>query len=98
MRFIPAVSGVQIPPPLFFIAYGPLVKGLRHRPFTAVTRVRIPHGSFFNGQIAVRFLVSETKKHLLTVLVKRCFFMVIFQNHFDLSGFALLDFQRKKNE
>ena len=25
--------------------YGPLVKGLRHRPFTAVTRVRIPHGS-----------------------------------------------------
>ena len=98
MRFIPAVSGVQIPPPLFFIVYGPLVKGLRDRPFTAVTRVRIPHGSFFNGQIAVRFLVSETKKHLLTVLVKRCFFMVIFQNHFDLSGFALLDFQRKKNE
>ena len=25
--------------------YGPLVKRLRHRPFTAVTRVRLPHGS-----------------------------------------------------
>ena len=24
---------------------GPLVKWLRHRPFTAVTRVRIPYGS-----------------------------------------------------
>ena len=28
---------------LFYI--GPLVKWLRHRPFTAVTRVRIPYGS-----------------------------------------------------
>ena len=26
------------------INYGPLVKGLRHRLFTAVTRVRIPYG------------------------------------------------------
>ena len=25
--------------------YGPLVKRLRHRPFTAVTRVRFPYGS-----------------------------------------------------
>ena len=25
--------------------YDPLVKRLRHRPFTAVTRVRLPHGS-----------------------------------------------------
>ena len=25
-------------------AHGPLVKGLRHRLFTAVTRVRIPYG------------------------------------------------------
>ena len=30
---------------LFYI--GPLVKWLRHRPFTAVTRVRIPYGSYF---------------------------------------------------
>jgi hypothetical protein len=30
------------------ICYGPLVKRLRHRPFTAVTRVRIPYGSFNN--------------------------------------------------
>ena len=25
--------------------YGPLVKRLRHRPLTPVTRVRFPHGS-----------------------------------------------------
>src|SRR5699024_391255 len=25
--------------------FGPLVKRLRHRPFTAVTRVRVPYGS-----------------------------------------------------
>ena len=36
--------------PLGEFSYGPLVKGLRHRPFTAVTRVRIPHGS--SGAIA----------------------------------------------
>ena len=29
------------------IPYGPLVKGLRHRLFTAVTRVRIPYGLYF---------------------------------------------------
>jgi hypothetical protein len=28
------------------IMHGPLVKRLRHRPFTAVTRVRIPYGSY----------------------------------------------------
>ena len=27
------------------VFYGPLVKGLRHRPFTAVSRVRFPDGS-----------------------------------------------------
>ena len=27
--------------------YGPMVKRLRHRPFTAVTRVRISLGSFY---------------------------------------------------
>ena len=30
---------------LYFLFYGPLVKRLRHRPFTAVTRVRVPYGS-----------------------------------------------------
>ena len=29
------------------INYGPLVKGLRHRLFTAVTRVRIPYGLYY---------------------------------------------------
>ena len=29
------------------LKYGPLVKGLRHRLFTAVTRVRIPYGLYF---------------------------------------------------
>ncbi len=32
-------------PLLSAIIFGPLVKRLRHRPFTAVTRVRIPYGS-----------------------------------------------------
>ena len=31
--------------PLLRYNLGPLVKWLRHRPFTAVTRVRIPYGS-----------------------------------------------------
>ena len=31
---------------------GPLVKWLRHRPFTAVTRVRFPFGSPLYGRIA----------------------------------------------
>ena len=29
-----------------FKHYGPLVKRLRHRPFTAVSRVRFPYGSY----------------------------------------------------
>ena len=38
---------------LFSFACGPLVKRLRHRPFTAVTRVRIPYGSpFYCGGLA----------------------------------------------
>ena len=32
--------------------YGPLVKGLRHRLFTAVTRVRIPYGLFYPPQLS----------------------------------------------
>ena len=43
------------------VFYGPLVKGLRHRPFTAVTRVRIPHGSFeISGDDALR---GHTRSH-----------------------------------
>ncbi len=34
-----------------YIYVGPLVKWLRHRPFTAVTRVRIPYGSLI-GELA----------------------------------------------
>ncbi len=53
MRFIPAVSPVRIQVPLpkrrryFYLRLnlGPLVKRLRHRPFTAVTWVRFPYGS-----------------------------------------------------
>ena len=57
MRFIPAVSPVQIQSPLPcslrcrasqgtpFQTHGPLVKWLRHGPFTAVTWVRFPYGS-----------------------------------------------------
>ena len=43
MRFIPAVSLVQIQlQPPYLARWS---RGLRHRPFTAVTRVRIPSGS-----------------------------------------------------
>ena len=58
MRFIPAVSPVQIQSPLpkpgemYHVSpgplkglSGPLVKWLRHGPFTAVTWVRVPYGS-----------------------------------------------------
>ena len=52
MRFIPAVSPVRIQVPLlqgtnYFVPLylGPVVKRLRHRPFTAVSRVRFSSGS-----------------------------------------------------
>ena len=52
IRFIPEVSPVRIQVPLpnkaqrlLRFLYGPLVKWLRHRPFTAVTWVRVPYGS-----------------------------------------------------
>ena len=41
---IPCLKGSN---PLLSVLTGPLVKWLRHRPFTAVTRVRIPYGSLF---------------------------------------------------
>ena len=38
--------------PLLSVSYdGPLVKRLRHRPFTAVTRVRFPYGSFNSNSV-----------------------------------------------
>ena len=66
MRFIPAVSPVQIQVPLPHTGEmpgispvpdrvkpkGPLVKWLRHGPFTAVTWVRVPYGSPFIGNPA----------------------------------------------
>ena len=38
---------------------GPLVKGLRHRLFTAVTRVRIPYGLWY---VAVETLDEKSFK------------------------------------
>ena len=38
------VTSREIRTSLLFL-YGPMVKWLRHRPFTAVTRVRVPVGS-----------------------------------------------------
>ena len=38
---------------------GPLVKGLRHRLFTAVTRVRIPYGLWY---VAEEILIEKNKK------------------------------------
>ena len=45
MRLLTAVSLVRVQQGEFFKIYGSLVKRLRHRPFTAVTRVRFPSGS-----------------------------------------------------
>ena len=44
---------------------GPLVKGLRHRLFTAVTRVRIPYGLWY---VAVETLDEKIKKSFKKVL------------------------------
>ena len=82
MRFIPAVSPVQIQVPLpgpkdgpwpSFGAHfkqgplgqlGPLVKWLRHRPFTAVTRVRVSYGSpIWRRSSAGRALASHARGH-----------------------------------
>ena len=50
---------------------GPLVKGLRHRLFTAVTRVRIPYGLWYvadgtlDGKRLKKFQKSvDKRKHL----------------------------------
>ena len=40
---------------------GPLVKGLRHRLFTAVTRVRIPYGLWY---VAVEALDEKSFKKI----------------------------------
>ena len=43
---------------------GPLVKWLRHRPFTAVTRVRVPYGSpIWRLSSAGRALASHARGH-----------------------------------
>ena len=41
--------------------YGPVVKRLRHRPFTAVTRVRFPSGSFIAdvAQLAEQLICNQ---------------------------------------
>ena len=44
---------------------GPLVKGLRHRLFTAVTRVRIPYGLWY---VADGILIEKIKKSFKKVL------------------------------
>ena len=42
-------------------AYGPMVKRLRHRPFTAVTRVRFPLGSLYAdmAQLAEQLICNQ---------------------------------------
>ena len=41
--------------------YGPVVKRLRHRPFTAVTRVRFPSGSLYAdvAQLAEQLICNQ---------------------------------------
>ena len=53
---------------------GPLVKGLRHRLFTAVTRVRIPYGLSINcHQVAVFFVyLDKIVKNNNQIVKKTC--------------------------
>ena len=43
------------------VFYGPMVKRLRHRPFTAVTRVRFPLGSLYAdmAQLAEQLICNQ---------------------------------------
>ena len=41
------------------VIFGPVVKRLRHRPFTAVTRVQIPLESFLAQQCAELKVISR---------------------------------------
>ena len=68
---------------------GPLVKRLRHRPFTAVTRVRVPYGSpIWRLSSAGRALASHARGHrfefcslhhknLVTISVTRFFTVLL---------------------
>lgn len=49
------------------VFYGPLVKGLRHRLFTAVTRVRIPSRSF-------ELFLTNSLQH--DILIESCEFNI----------------------
>ena len=52
-----------------FQTYGPLVKRLRHRPFTAVTRVRFPYGSLSWLLQLQLFYRHDTLERQLTVFL-----------------------------
>ncbi|MDF2648253.1 MAG: hypothetical protein K0Q73_4058 [Paenibacillus sp.] len=54
---------------MFYDDYGPLVKWLRHLPFTEVTGVRVPYGSFFLLYLAV--VVERQTHHLEGVALTR---------------------------
>ena len=66
--------------------HGPLVKWLRHRPFTAVTRVRIPYGSpIWRLSSAGRALASHARGHRFEF----CSLHHSRANLRDLHGFSL---------
>ena len=67
--------------------HGPLVKWLRHRPFTAVTRVRVPYGSpIWRLSSAGRALASHARGHRFEF----CSLHHSRANPCDLHGFSLL--------
>ena len=82
--------------------YGPLVKWLRHRPFTAVTRVRVSYGSPQFGGLAqlVRAPASHAGGHwfesssLHQTLGNFGFrgFFVLFSNKHENTSWQLFDF------
>ena len=56
-----------------YLIYGPVVKRLRHRPFTAVTRVRFPSGSLSarQGTYVLCLIVFVARKSILKLSMSK---------------------------
>ena len=78
-----SVSRVRIPlsPPSYARNRGPLVKGLRHLPFTEVTGVRIPYGS-----PSLRALSSAGRASALQAEGRR--FDPVSAHHMNIAGWS----------
>ena len=51
---------------VFYYIQGSMVKRLRHRPFTAVTRVRFPLESFFKKSLTWKKVFATIEKNYIS--------------------------------